>query len=279
MTSFSINIEVTFIDDRTSEPMGVTQISSTDLPESFERDTIIHLSNADWKVMNARPKTRAQYTKSKNLILWIDRIEQVNPQNILFSLPSICDVIPALSDRSLSGNELTIAEDDWRQFELISNKFADKVDSEIAKIKLIHENASDGVGWKEMHIRTKPVIPIAANISLSHLATILKVSAKSTGITYHGSRSPIADGYSFQLNDDFSVYGIAPNSKVQVIAIGQYSNVSPNAESIDLLQQLARKFHLDLVYWCGGDSPQERAFSQRVNPDDPSFVSLLTNLD
>jgi hypothetical protein len=279
MTSFSSNIEVTFIDDRTSEPMGVTQIPATDLPESFERDTTIHLSNADWKVMNARPKTRAQYTKSKTLILWIDRIEQVNPQDILYSLPSICDTIPALSDRQLSGNEMIIAEDDWRQFELISNKFADKVDSEIAKIKLIHENAASEVGWREIHIRTKPLIPIDAKIDLSHLATILKVSAKSRGITYHGSRSPIADGYSFQLNDDFSVYGIAPNSKVQVIAIGQYSNVSPNDESIDLLQQLARKFHLDLVYWCGGDSPQERAFCQRVNPDDPSFVSLLTNLD
>jgi hypothetical protein len=278
MTSFSINIEVTFIDDRTSEPIGVTQIPATDLPESFERDTTIHLSNADWKVMNARPKTRAQYTKSKTLILWIDRVEQVNPQDILYSLPSICDTIPALSDRSLSGNELTIAEDDWRQFELISNKFADKVDSEIAKIKLIHENAAAEVGWRAIHIRTKPVIPIDTKIDLSHLATILKVSVKPTGITYHGSRSPIADGYSFQLNDDFSVYGVAPNSKVQVIAIGQYSNVSPNGESIDLLQQLARKFHLDLVYWCGGDSPPER-LPQRVNPDDPSFVSLLTNLD
>lgn len=267
MTSFSLNIEVTFIDDLTDESLGVTQIPANNLPDSFERDTTINLRGADWNVLNAKPKTRAQYIKSKTLILWIRRIELVNPQDILYSLPSICDPIPEVNDRDISGDELTIAEDDWRQFELISNKLADKVDKEIAKIRLIHENATEGIGWKEMHIRKKPEIPIASNIALTHLASLLKVSAKSTGITYHGSPSPIADGYSLTLNDDFSVYGIAPNSKVQVIAIGQDANISPNQESIELLQQLARKFNLDLVHWC-------RCI--RVSPDDPAFRSLLS---
>jgi hypothetical protein len=258
MTSFSLNIEVTFIDDLTNESLGVTQIAANNLPDSFERDTIINLSGADWNVLNARPKTRAQYTKSKQLILWIRRIEMVNPTDILYSLPSICAVVPEVNNRMLSGSELTIAEDDWRQFELISNQLAEKVDKEIAKIQ------------REIHIRKKPEIPIASNIALTYLASMLKVSAKSAGITYDGSQSPITDGYSFQLNDDFSIYGIAPKGKVQVIAIGQDSNISPNDNSIDLLQQLTRKFNLDLVHWCR---------CTRINPDDPSFRSLLSKLD
>jgi hypothetical protein len=270
MTSFSLNIEVTFIDELTDESLGVTQIPANNLPDSFERDTTINLSGADWNVLNARPKTRAQYTKSKQLILWIRRIEIVNPNNILYSLPSICDLVPAIGNRSLSGSELMIAEDDWRQFELISHQLADKVDKEIAKIQHIQANSIDGVGWREIHIRKKPEIPIASNIALTYLASMLKVAAKSAGITYDGSQSPINEGYSFQLNDDFSVYGIAPNGKVQVIAIGQDCNIPPNQDSIDLLQQLARKFNLDLVHWC-------RCI--RVNPDDSSFRSLLAKLD
>jgi hypothetical protein len=270
MTSFSLNIEVTFIDDATDQSIGITQIPANDLPDSFERDTIINLSGADWNVTNARPKTRAQYTKSKQLILWIRRVEQIDPNDIFYSLPSICAVVPDLNNRSLSDKELTIAEDDWRQFELISNQHADKVDKEIVKIQRIHETATAGVGWREMHIRTKPEIPIASNIALTYLASILKVSTKSRGITYHGSQSPINNGYSFTLNDDFSVYGVAPNGKVQVIAIGQDANISPNQESIDLLQHLARKFNLDLVHWCR---------CLRVNPDDPSFRSLLSKID
>jgi hypothetical protein len=270
MTSFSLNIEVTFIDDLTDESLGVTQIAANNLPDLFEKDTTINLSGVDWNVLNARPKTRAQYTKSKHLILWIRRVEEVNPSNIRYSLPSICKVVPEVNSRSLSGSELILAEDDWRQFELISHQLAGKVDKEIAKIQRIHETATDGIGWREMHIRKKPEIPIASNIALTYLASMLKVPAKSAGITYDGSQSPINEGYSFTLNDDFAVYGIAPKGKVQVIAIDQESNVPPNQDSIDLLQQLARKFNLDLVHWC-------RCI--RVNPDDPSFRSLLTKLD
>jgi hypothetical protein len=270
MTSFSLNIEVTFIDDLTDESLGVTQIPANNLPDLFERDTIINLSGADWNVLNARPKTRAQYTKSKQLILWIRRVEQINSSDIIYSLPSICKVVPDLNSRTLSGSELTIAEDDWRQFELVSNKLADKVDKEISKIRWIHENATVGLGWQKMHLRSKPEIPIVSNIALTHLANTLKVTAKSTGITYDGAQSPIADGYSFRLNDDFSIYGVAPNGKVQVIAIGQDSNIAPNADSIDRLQQLARKFNLDLVHWCR---------CVRVNSDDPLFGSLLSKLD
>jgi hypothetical protein len=151
---------------------------------------------------------------------------------------------------------------------LVSNQLADKVDKEINKIRWIHENATVGTGWKEMYIRKKPEIPIASNIALTYLASMLKVSTKSLGVTYDGSQSPINEGYSFRLNDDFSLYGIAPKGKVQVIAICQDSNVPPNQDSIDSLQQLARKFNFDLVHWC-------RCI--RVNPEDPLFRLIMQN--
>ena len=65
------------------------------------------------------------------------------------------------------------------------------------------------MGWKEMHLRSKPEIPIVTNLALPHLANMLKVG-KSDGITYDGSRSPINDGYSFRLNDDFCYLWISP---------------------------------------------------------------------
>ena len=131
MTSFSLNIEVTFIDELTEESLGVTQIAANNLPDIFETDTIINLSGVDWNVLNSRPKTRAQYTKSKQLILWIRRVEEISDRDILYNLPSICKKFPEVTDRSLTGTELILAEDDWRQFEFISHPFADKVDKEI----------------------------------------------------------------------------------------------------------------------------------------------------
>jgi hypothetical protein len=268
MTSFSLNIEVTFIDELTDQSLGVTQIPSNNLPDVFEQDTTINLSGVDWHVLNSRPKTRAQYTKSKQLILWIQRIEATS--DVLYNLPSICKKFPEVTDRPLAGTELVLAEDDWRQFEFISHTFANKVDKNIAQIQRIHDNAKDGLGWRELYLRSKPEIPIDSNIAITYLASLLKVTSKSAGITYDGSQSPIKDGYSFALNDDFCVYGIAPKGKVQVIAIGQDCNIPPNEDSIDLLQQLARKFNLDLVHWCR---------CMRVSPEDPLFRSLLAKLD
>jgi hypothetical protein len=268
MTSFSLNIEVTFIDELTDRSLGITQIAANNLPDIFEKDTTINLSGVDWNVLNSRPKTRAQYTKSQQLILWIRQVEDTN--DVLYNLPSICKKFPEINDRSLTGNELVLAEDDWRQFEFISNTFADKVDKNIAQIQRIHDTAKDGLGWREIYLRSKPEVPISNNIAITYLASMLQVSGKSAGITYDGSQSPIKDGYSFTLNDDFSVYGIAPKGKIQVIAIGQDCNIPPSEDSIDLLQQLARKFNFDLVHWC-------RCI--RVSPDDPLFHSLLSKLD
>jgi hypothetical protein len=268
MTSFSLNIEVTFIDELTDQSLGVTQIPANNLPDVFEQDTTINLSGVDWHVLNSRPKTRAQYTKSKQLILWIQQIEATS--DVLYNLPSICKKFPEVTDRPLTGTELVLAEDDWRQFEFISHTFANKVDKNIAQIQRIHDNAKDGLGWRELYLRSKPEIPIDSNIAITYLASLLKIPTKSAGITYDGSQSPIKDGYSFALNDDFSVYGIAPKGKVQVIAIGQDCNIPPNEGSIDLLQQLARKFNLDLVHWCR---------CLRISPEDPLFRTLLSKLD
>jgi hypothetical protein len=268
MTSFSLNIEVTFIDELSDRSLGITQIAANNLPDVFEQDTIINLSGVDWNVLNSRPKTRAQYTKSKQLILWIRRVEAAS--DMLYNLPSICKKFPEVTDRSLTGNELVLAEDDWRQFEFISNTFADKVDKNITQIQRIHDNAKDGLGWRELYLRSKPEIPIDSNIAITYLASLLKIPTKSAGITYDGSQSPIKDGYSLTLNDDFSIYGIMPKGKVHVIAIGQDCNIPPNADSIDLLQQLARKFNLDLVHWCR---------CLRVSPEDPLFCTLLAKLD
>lgn len=142
MTWFSSKVKVTFIDEATGGSFGVTEMLPTDLPESFEIDTTLHLGNEDWSVVGAQPKTRAEYEKSKSLVLRLRRIE-MDPSNIMFSLPSICDSIPGVTEHKLSGAEFILAEDDWRQFEFVSNDRAADVDDEIEKIRLIHENASE----------------------------------------------------------------------------------------------------------------------------------------
>jgi hypothetical protein len=135
---FNSKVKVTFIDDSTGKLIGITEMPPSDLPESFEIDTTLHLGKDDWSVVAAQPTNRTEYAKSKSLTLRLRRIELIDPSKILFSLPSICDMIPGLSDQALSGDEFVLAEDDWRQFELVSNDLGSVVDAEIEKIRVIH---------------------------------------------------------------------------------------------------------------------------------------------
>lgn len=240
---------------------------SADLPESFELDTTLHLGDEDWSVVDAEPRSRAEYAKSKTLTLRLRRIEMMGPGDILYSLPSICDAVPGLNDQPVSGNEFILAEDDWRQFELVSNELAHEVDEEIRKIRLIHENSADEAGWREIHVRSKPEIPLVCNLGLTDLASALNMSAEPRGVAYLGASSQIADGYAFQAND-FTVYGVTLNGNTRTIAFDQYSEKGPSAELIGRLKSLSHELDLDLVYWCR---------CARVGPDDPLFDSLLTN--
>jgi hypothetical protein len=268
MRWFRSKVKVIFIDDTTGERFSVAKLQPADLPESFELQTTLHLGDEDWSVVDALPKSRAEYSKSNVLTLRLRRIKRIDPGSILYSLPSICEAIPAVSDQPLSGAELVLAEDDWRQLELVSNRLAGEVDEEIANIRLIHENAAAEVGWYEMYVRTKPEPPLDCNVTLSDIACAVNASAQSNGVTYRGATSRIADGYSLTTEDGMTIYGVAPYGNVRVIAFDQYSKLSANAESIYRLKSLAHDLNLDLVYWCR---------CARAAPDDLLFGSLLSN--
>jgi hypothetical protein len=263
MAWFKSQIDVTLINDATGEILGVTRMPPANLPESFEVATTLHLGEEEWSVVDAQPQTRQAYSKSKRLLLRLRRIEMVDPRTILFSLPSICKVIPKLGEEKLAGNELQIAEDDWRQVEFVSAELAPAVDDEIAKIRLIHENCAASVGWREIHVRAEPVTPIVCDLSLPDLATALGVEPNPIGITYYGAPSRIADGYAFTSLEGVTIYGVAPSAKVRVIAFAQFPDQADNSLWRQRLQSLVRDISLHWVHWC-------RCI--RAATDDPLFL-------
>ena len=113
----------------------------------------------------------------------------IDPNDILFSSPSICDSIPGVNEEPVSGNEFVLAEDDWRQLEFVSKDLASVVDDEIAKIRRILKNAAG----REIHLRSNPEVPLVNDFSLVDLASSLNVLAEPVGVTYRGASSPIVE--------------------------------------------------------------------------------------
>lgn len=266
---FSRKVAVTLIDDATGAPIAATEMPPADLPESFEVETTLHLGEADWSVIHAEPRTRPEYTKSGKLVLRLRRVEQVNLSDILFSLPSICDRLPAVGAGPLAGDECVLHEDDWRQFELVSRQFAAESDAEIAAIRRIHDEQRASVGWRKMHVRRRPDPPIVAPLTRRRLDQAFG-GLSFRGIGFHGASSPIASGFSFRAADGIECYGSDDEGRVTALGIVEGLSASPPIRSADALVLIAREFDLDLVHWCR---------CVRASPDTALFRNLLLATD
>jgi hypothetical protein len=266
MSWFSSKISVTFIDDATGSVIGSVAMPPADLPESFRSQTTLHLGDVDWSVIRATPDTRSGYSKSGKLTLHLRRVVKIDPREILYSLPSICDRIPPLGTRSLSGDEYVLHEDDWRQMELVSQQFAQVADSEIQSIRQIHEHQAAGIGWRSVHVRRGPETPIAGRLTLPDIEMIFGLQNSFGGVTYTGASSRIESGYSFTAADGQQFYGLAPEGKVAVFAIACRKLSQTPLGSIESVKTLAYEFNLDLVRWCR---------CERAGNADPLFRKML----
>jgi hypothetical protein len=183
----------------------------------------------------------------------------------LFSLPSLCDRLAELGSGALSGDEYVLAEDDWRQFELVSRQFAGECDVEIAAIRRIHEEARAEVGWRDIHVRRRPDPPISAALSLEDLDRAFG-GIVFRGVTYRDAGSLIASGYSFRGKDGLPCYGVAQAGRVAVLGVGQDRVVPAPVRSAEALIEIARQYYLHLVRWCR---------CARASWDEPLFRRLL----
>jgi len=268
MRWFSRKVTVNLIDDATGAAFTATQMSPEDLPESFETATTLHIGDAEWSVVQADPPTRLGYTRSGWLTLRLRRVEMIDPRDILFSLPSICDRLAPLGAAPLVGDEYLLVEDDWRQLELVSRQFAAECDTEIAAIRRIHEQSRAEYGWREIHVRRQPDPPITGALTLKDLQGAFGGVALQ-GVTYEGASSAIESGFAFTSPDGLICYGTTFDGRVTVLGVGQDAVQPPPHRSAAALAQIARDFELDLVHWCrcGRFSWDDERFHQLVIGD------------
>ncbi len=262
----SKKVKTTFIDDDTGETIGYTKMASDDLPETFELQTTMYIGDAEWEVISANPITRALYSKSKHLTLRLRRIETMDPDRIMCSIPSICNAIPDLGDEPVSANDCLLPEDDWRQCELVSKMHAEEIEAELVAIRQIHEHHSAEVGWHDLHVRNKPERPIPGSFDVQSVRRAFGLDAAIQGVAYVGAKTRIAAGFSIKTCDGLTLYGLAPDDFVTVLGIVDEARETTPKAAIDSLASLAQEYELDLLYWCQ---------CQQASPDSGVFRQLI----
>jgi len=240
-------IRLEMIDVSTGKTMGVSEMPPEQLPETFEIETVLHIGESDWKIIEAIPAKSEDFLKTKNLVLKLSKVEKVDPQTILFSVPTICNTIPEVSDTKLFQTGLCVLQDDdWRQHEFL--KVSDKplIDFEIKKIlytQFKHRKSGDDEipTFDKIHVREKienPNLQIDFE-KLKSLLTVIEIG----NIKLEGENGFIKNGFYLKTANSI-FYGILENSLVTTFCVGMSSETTKG--EIGLLK---KEFNLLCLNW------------------------------
>lgn len=249
-------VHVLFIDASTGEPLGQTHLSANQLPETFEVSTTLTISGQEWSVVSAEPARAEGFRQTGKLVLTLAKISRVNPKDILYSLPTICDAIPALAPGSeRRGKQVfEIHEDDWRQVEFVSRSHKSAIDAQLAEIRRIYDEASIDNGrflaFKELALRSKLTTPISSQIPLSQLLSVFPNSSPYEGVSYPKELGLVAGGFAFRLAG-LTIYGQAVDDLVQTLALhAGPGNIEGIPGLVPAFTSLMSRYDLYLVDWC-----------------------------
>src|SRR2546423_1435250 len=117
MSKAARTVSVEFVDAATGLVFTRSDLPEDQLPDSFAPETTLHLGDDPWLVEGAEPSSAAEFVASGRLVLTVRRLT-VSPQDVLYSLPTICDALPVVGPAPTRVDCLELHEDDWRQVEL-----------------------------------------------------------------------------------------------------------------------------------------------------------------
>jgi hypothetical protein len=248
-------IKVTVVDAASGATMGEVDFPSDQLPASFAARSTLHLGDDDWTIERADPLTAPEFIASGRLRLVVRRVVKMDPKNILFSLPTLSHELPALDAKSApAAGSLQLAEDDWRQIELVASGCDAAVAACLSAIERIYaDHRRDSGAFDEIHIRNEVPQPLAGTrLTLDALRAAFPGCADLPAVTIGPAR--VRDGFALRLPSGPRLYGLLDSGHIAVLGIdlAEHHRAPANAGAADAksLAALMRAHDLRLVSWC-----------------------------
>jgi hypothetical protein len=86
----------------------------------------------------------------------------LNPNDILFSLATICDPMPAFDETSAPDGARWLHEDDWRQIEFVAVANREYIAQQLEALALFRQQHWRGSGWDAIYPRAEHPTPLTA---------------------------------------------------------------------------------------------------------------------
>ena len=239
-------IKVEFINNLNNEIIGISEMSVDQLPETFEVETTMNLGDDIWVVNEAIPEKSIDFIKSKHLILKMSKVELMSPKEILFSLPTISNEIPASVPTSLfSDFEYQILVDNWRQNEFLNDASRALINQEIEEINKIWKNCkiedTSFDGFTNCHVRNRIGLP-NLKIDFTSLKILLNINEIGS-LKFRQQRNYVENAFVFK-TEKTTFYGIVDKDKVTQLCLAEYSD-----KSMEEINKITTKFNLLYINW------------------------------
>ena len=251
---WKMKVKVTFVEADSGRTVAETSVPPEQLPESFEADTTVTLQDQPWEVLKAEPVTRAEYVRSRALRLTVRRLNLASmpPGELLYSLPTICDAIPAVEagTSKLGKNVLELHEDDWRQVELIASVNRAEAQDCLKKIRGIFETQrASSVGFRSVHVRTEVAAPLrGSQLTSDALRSTFASARELDGLGYQGVAGLIGGGFALEATG-VTVFGLARGENVEVCCF-HFRPEPTLPDEAEALSSLMAATNTLLVDWC-----------------------------
>ncbi|NOK23195.1 hypothetical protein [Corallococcus carmarthensis] len=249
-------IQVLFIDAETNRPLGEVKLPVENLPASFEAATQLELGGRSYEVVSATPRTVGEFQAMGTLRLALREVKVtlVDPGSILYSLPTIEGVLPAIAEGSTKQGRrmLEFHEDDWRQVEFVALTLQVPIQAELKSIQQIHSGHRKAAGFDALHLRGGVPSPLeGVRLTLADLRGALgETAAWQDGLSFQGVAGLIAGGFAVQMSPALWLYGTEREGHVTALGL-QQTGTRADLEGVGrMLAALASRYQLGLVDWC-----------------------------
>jgi len=243
------SVSVTLIDEATGERLATTNVPVEQLPDTLALDTSLDVANQRYAVARAEPLTKAEFAKEQRLTLFLRKVESLDPDNILFSLPTICGAaLPESAPGKASGGVCILHEDDWRQCEIVALDHGPSIAAELEAIQQIYATESADTGWHKLHVRERIDHPVPRGMRWRDVTARLGQHDPLGGISFGDGRQLVRGAVAVTLRNGVIVWGIEAAGELTVLCLQNVAQASPS--TVAALKRVADELSLVLVDWC-----------------------------
>lgn len=185
-------------------------------------------------------------------------VVQFDPHDILFSLPTLCDVLPATTEDLIPSDAEVVLEDDWRQIEFVSVSDREAVDTQLAELRDFRIKHQKGPAWDSIYVRKDRAEALApANLAWADVKKHLVASPHETLLALDTMGQPrlVRGGFARTIARGLVLYGQRDGDHLRALGLVTTAQELAFASAQPVLQAICDELHVDVVDWYRAKVP------------------------